>query len=250
MPKSALRFSDANNKIKALAHYGAVYSFDLSAGKSCPFAQDCKSEVIVVKGKKTIKDGADCQYRCFAASLEVIFPNVYALHKRNFDILQGLKSVRCMYNAISKALPDNASIVRVHSSGDFFNETYFNAWVRVAMANPHILFYAYTKAISFWLKNIKGIPDNFILTASYGGTQDYLIKPYNLRSARVVFSESEANILGLPIDHTDEYAALPEYRNTNFAVLLHGIQPANSRASQAIKDMKKQGVKFSYSGKK
>ena len=53
------------------------------------------------------------------------------------------------------------------------------------------------------------ILDNLILTASYGGRDDHLIGMIdglhgeNLRSAKVVFSEAEAEMLGLEIDHDD-----------------------------------------------
>ena len=33
---------------------------------------------------------------------------------------------------------------------------------------------------------------NFVLTASYGGRDDHMIDEFNLRSAKVVFSEAEA----------------------------------------------------------
>jgi hypothetical protein len=38
-------------------------------------------------------------------------------------------------------------------------------------------------------------------TASRGGRDDHLIEEHSLRSARVVYSEAEADALGLEIDH-------------------------------------------------
>ena len=60
----------------------------------------------------------------------------------------------------------------------------------------------------------------------------------------MVFSITEAEDKNLPIDH-NEYHAINNVGN--FALLLHGTQPKNSEASQAIKDMKKLGVAYSYS---
>ena len=82
------------------------------------------------------------------------------------------------------------------------------------------------------------------LTASYGGTHDHLIEEFNLRSAKVVFSEAEAAELGLEIDHDDSHAAVTP-RDNSFALLIHGTQPKGSAASVALKELKGQG---SYSG--
>ncbi len=89
--------------------------------------------------------------------------------------------------------------------------------------------------------------DNFILTASYGGRDDELIDQHGLRSAKVVFSETEAEELGLEIDHDDSHAARPSVKNLDFALLVHGTQPKGSEASEALKALKGKG---SYSRKK
>jgi hypothetical protein len=91
--------------------------------------------------------------------------------------------------------------------------------------------------------------DNFVLTASYGGSDDYLIDELGLRSAKVVFSEAEAEKLGLEIDHDDSHAARPSTRNQDFALLIHGTQPVGSEAAEALKLLKKNNVKHSYSRK-
>jgi len=110
------------------------------------------------------------------------------------------------------------------------------------------LFYAYTKSLRYWL-SVREFPEiwNFVLTASYGGTHDHLIDEFNLRSAKVVFSEAEAAELGLPIDHDDTHAAKPTLRDDSFALLLHGTQPKGTDAATALKALKGVG---SYSRKK
>jgi len=70
---------------------------------------------------------------------------------------------------------------------------------------------------------------------------------YNLKIAEVVFSLEEAEGKDLPIDH-DEFYALNNMGN--FALLIHGTQPKGTDASLAIKDLKQQGINFSYSRKK
>ena len=75
-------------------------------------------------------------------------------------------------------------------------------------------------------------PGNFRLTASYGGKLDHLIDQYNLKSAVVVNYESEAEALGLEIDHDDSHAINPECHR--FALLIHSHQPKGTEASKAV----------------
>ena len=150
-----------------------------------------------------------------------------------------------MFSILENALPKNAGVVRLHSAGEFFSQDYFDAWVAIATSNPGILFYAYTKALPYWIKRLKEIPENLVLTASYGGRRDDLIEAYNLRSVRVINHPDEAN--GLEIDHDDSRSARPSFRNENFALLVHGINPKGSKAAEGIKRMKSEGVVFSYS---
>ena len=257
-----LKFSNANAKIQALkqvpelAHYlrgkRKVFSFDLFSGWSCPFASDCLSKAVQLdNGKRKIQDGPETQFRCFSASQEVQYTNVYNLRKGNFDTLRDMETSDDMAYAIAHAMPDNAGIVRIHVGGDFFNFKYFLAWCKVAFDNPQILFYAYTKSLNFWLRAAKvdAIPENLVLTASRGGRLDHLIDEHNLRESVVVKSVEEANDLGLQIDHTDELAAIPSIRHKSFALLIHGTQPKGSEAADALKLLKKNNVKHSYSKK-
>ena len=253
-----LKFSKANAKTQALANDAElaeylqgnrkIYSLDLLSGWSCPHAKDCLSKAIVQdSGKRKIKDGRHTQFRCFSASQEVQYTNVYNSRKHNFDILRKM-SCGEMVDMINQSLPTNAGIVRIHVAGDFFSQQYMEAWYTVALLNPKILFYAYTKSLRFWLAiNEFPILHNFVLTASYGGTHDHLIDEFNLRSTKVVFSEAEAEELGLAIDHDDSHAAKPSLRDNSFALLIHGTQPAGSEASTALKKLKGKG---SYSRKK
>lgn len=254
-----VRFSDANAKIEALSqveelqHLLAgkrkVYSFDLLSGWSCPFADQCMSRAIIGDdGKRKIKDGKNTQFRCFSASQEVQYTNVYNLRNDNFQELRHM-SEDDMYNAINQSLPSDAGIVRIHVAGDFFNRFYMLAWIRVALMNPNVLFYAYTKSLRYWLELQDSMPINLVLTASRGGREDYLIDQHNLREAVVVFSEQQAAELGLEIDHDDSHAARPSLRNQSFALLIHGTQPKDSEASKALQVLKKNNVKHSYSRK-
>ena len=254
-----LKFSKANAKTQALKNDSEladyltgnrkIYSLDLLSGWSCPHAKDCLSKAIITdEGKRKIKDGKHTKFRCFSASQEVQYTNVYNSRKHNFDLLRN-SDYDEMVELIHSSLPKDAGIVRIHVAGDFFSREYMHAWYTVALRNPRTLFYAYTKSLRFWVGDLTENPElwNFVLTASYGGRDDHMIDEFNLRSAKVVFSEAEAVELGLEIDHDDSHAAKPTLRDDSFALLIHGTQPAGSEASTALKKLKGKG---SYSRKK
>lgn len=254
----AVKYSQANAKTEALAAVPSlakfltdkrkIFSFDLLSGFSCPFAKECLSKAIVNPdtGKRTIKDGPDTQFRCFSASQEVQYTNVYNRRKENFETLRGLESEEIL-DHLTAAMPTKMGICRIHVAGDFYNQKYFDAWLAMAARFPGTLFYAYTKSLNFWLvrrKEVNGLP-NFVLTASYGGRLDSQIGKRRLRYAKVVFSTAEAG--KLDIDHDDSHAADPDKKRQSFALLLHGTQPKGSEAGVALRELKGEG---SYSRKK
>ena len=253
-----LKYSKANAKTHAMAAVPElaayledkrkIYSLDLLSGYSCPFAKACLSKAKTGKdGKRHIVDGPDNEFRCFSASQEAQYTNVYNARKHNMDLLRREGDLHLMAHLLSVSMPDNLGICRIHVAGDFFNRNYMEAWTLVARSNPDRLFYAYTKSLQYWLDLRNDIPDNLVLTASYGGRDVHLIATEGLRSATVVFSEAEADRLGAEIDHDDSHAARPSLRDQSFALLLHGTQPKGTEAATALKELKGKG---SYNRKK
>jgi len=245
-------FSEANIKIKRLSQVPSltpflqgkrkVYSFDLLSGFSCPFANECLSKVHIIDGKRKIIDGPNTLFRCFSASQEALFTNVYNKRFDNFELVKtAANSQFDVADLLDSMLPENTGIVRIHVGGDMFNRNYFMGWLLMAIRNPTVLFYAYTKSLNYWIDNIDIIPDNVVLTASRGGRLDHLIDKHNLREAKVVFSEKEAADLNLEIDHDDSHAADVSKRDESFALLIHGVQPKGSKASAALKTLKGKG---------
>jgi hypothetical protein len=212
----------------------AIVTFSLPAGHSCPFALDCLSKANRLDGK--ITDGKATVFRCFAASQEALFSNVRRSRWDNYELLKAAGSVEKMMALIQASLPKGYTYVRVHVSGDFYSEKYFLAWLNIALNNPLMVFYGYTKATPFLVKFKQYIPRNFRFTASKGGTRDNLISKHRLKSAEVVFSVKEAADKGLEIDHDDQHAITSD---KSFALLIHGTQPAGSAAGKAWEKVKK-----------
>tara|TARA_R100000734_G_scaffold4542_2_gene4056 strand:- start:999 stop:1691 length:693 start_codon:yes stop_codon:yes gene_type:complete len=210
--------------------------FDLPSGKTCPNANECLAYVVMnAKGKTELKEGENNIFRCYAASQENQYPNVYKARKYNLDlILKSLKGEYGFYktyelinNSIEKHKTRNINKVRIHSSGDFFSGEYLRAWFAVARLNPLMKFYCYSKSLDLFGTNVS-IPNNFYLTASMGGKRDDLIhKGFFKRYAIVVNSEAEAIKKG--IEHTGKPYKIDKddsscFEPDPFALLIHGTQ--------------------------
>ena len=225
-----LKMSKQNKKLKK------TLIFDLPSGKTCPKANECLAYVEMnAKGKTVLKEGKNSIFRCFAASQENQYPNVYKARKYNLDlILKSLKgeygfyrTYELIHNSIQKHKTRNINKVRIHSSGDFFSGEYLRCWFAVARLNPLMKFYCYSKSLHLFGTNVL-IPENFFLTASMGGLRDDLIhKGFFKRYAIVVNSEAEAIKkrivhIGKPykIDKDDSSCFKPD----PFALLIHGTQ--------------------------
>ena len=230
-----LRFGFGNAKL-----IETIATFSLPSGFTCPCAKACLSKSNRQTG--VITDGPDTEFRCFTASMEAVFPTLRASRWGNLDMLKECKTVAAMVDLICQSLApikDKVAKVRVHVSGDFFSENYFKAWMAVARAFPSLIFYGYTKRIGLLVKYKNELPANFRFVASWGGTEDNLIVKYNIKSAKVVFTENEAAALGLELDHADDHAYSADFKS--FALLLHGTQPKGTPAGEAWKVIKKAG---------
>lgn len=197
-------------------------------------------------GKRSIRDGEHTQFRCFAASSEVQYDAVYNNRQDNFKaIVEALKSGNCanlINNELQKARKKTTKLVRIHESGDFFTAAYLQAWLMVALHNPDLKFYCYSKNLPLFV-NLE-LPTNFYLTASYGGKFDYLINESVFpRYSKVFMTEADAEAAGLEVDHDDSHC----FGSAPFALLVHGTQPKGSEWGSAIRARRKAGQFGGYS---
>jgi hypothetical protein len=189
--------------VKNKSYYsGVVYEWNLPTGTTCPFALECKVTVDRLTGKFDVKKG---QYRCYAASPER-FPAVREHRWNNFDFVRagGVPTI-----------PKGCSAIRIHAAGDFFNQAYFDMWLELARSHPDVEMWAYTKSIRYWVSRLGQIPDNLILTASFGGREDHLIDQHGLKNVKVYEGADKVED-GRPVDINDDWARVPA---VNFALL-------------------------------
>jgi hypothetical protein len=135
-----------NGKQAAIAN-----TFGLPAGKnfSCPGATSV------------------CESVCYAGKLEKVFPSVKTTLLHNWNLLKD-EDLQGMYTLLSSMIADfkadcvkkNAPMLfRIHWDGDFFSDTYTQAWKMVIDEQPDIQFWVYTrvKAAALILKNIPNL---------------------------------------------------------------------------------------------
>ena len=234
-----LKISPPNPKTRLS---GYIESISLLSGHTCPYALTCMAKVHKVTRK--IVDGKYATTRCFSASNENAFPSVYNQRQYNTQLLQQCKTVDEIYNLFDFSIRKAFDPFRIHIGGEFYNQMYFDAWCKFASDNPYRIFYAYTKSLPYWVSRLGDIPSNLSLTASYGGRADNLIEKHNLKYAIVVDHPDEAKRLGLEIDHDDSHAI---YGTESFALLLHGVQKAGTKSSDALQRMTRENISYSYS---
>ena len=244
-----LKFSQGNAKLKSRL------ILSLPAGKTCPGAVFCKAFAVVDNnGKRSIQDGKDTIFRCFAASSEVQYDAVYNSRAHNLELIMQCITGHVIGSLSSQTLPElinnslqhyrkkNHKLVRIHESGDFFSPGYLKAWIEVANMNPDLKFYCYSKSLDLFMDVV--LPSNFYLTASYGGKFDHLIDAGHFpRYAKVFANEQEAIDAGLSVDHDDSHC----FTDGPFALLVHGTQPKGSAMGKAIRERRKANQFSGYS---
>jgi len=163
MPSKPKPFNLSWNKNKKLR---------LTSGKTynlIGFGIPADKEVIVNGERVNTCPGAlACRAVCYAKQGGYLWPASIASRDRNMAstllpnfaalAIQDLKRMRTI------------NVVRLHDSGDFYNQEYLDKWAEVARALPEKIFYAYTKTLG--ILNLKSLPSNLRITQSLGGKHD------------------------------------------------------------------------------
>ena len=240
MKKELFKFGVNNSKLKN------TITFSKSSGLTCPSANKCKAFAHMnAQGKRSVKRFKYTEFTCYSASLEALYPSLYNLTRHNTSLLnEYIKNddfnglVECLNVSLNKKRNKNINLVRWNQSGDIYTRFELEALKKVCELNKDLIFYFYTKNLILFPTN-RSIPNNMKVVASYGGKYDYLIdRGYFKRFSKVVFSTLEAKILNLPID-TDDSHAYEDKGANGFALLLHGTQEKNTKASEALKEIKR-----------
>ena len=131
--------------------------FNLPARTTCPF----KTQI--------------CDYTCYAAP-EERYPTVRK--SRQDNLAASMKDsfvsdmIEAIYKAINKSKYRGKQIYfRIHSSGDFYSQEYYEKWVDIVNEFPDINFGVYTKSLQYVLNGYYD-PDNINMAISYSVMPD------------------------------------------------------------------------------
>jgi len=133
------------NPIKLSRGNGKIYKaliWNIPAGTTCP-------------GKTEL-----CSQICYAKDAEVLYHNVVPQSRqRQLDIAKRPDFKELM---IEKLKRSRLQHMRIHESGDFFNQKYLDDWVGIISHYPEMTFWAYTKSWHLDFTEALKLPNLFL----------------------------------------------------------------------------------------
>lgn len=107
----------------------------------------------------------DCKLKCYAKKAEVQYKDTYVFRQTNLALYKHDRAL--LFELIVKQISESKiNSIRIHASGDFFNQSYIDFWCDIVKMFPSKKFYAYSKVIElFDFSNIEGL-SNFNLINS------------------------------------------------------------------------------------
>ena len=116
--KDKLYISDGNIRMK-------IPTFSLPTGKTC-------------RGKTE-----HCEKFCYAKKAEVCYKGVVISRDNNFRLSKKRNFTIEMCKIIARK---KGKYIRIHESGDFYNQKYLNKWIEICKIFPNKKFLAYTQS--------------------------------------------------------------------------------------------------------
>lgn len=137
--------------------------------------------------RNTCPGALACRAVCYAKQGGYAFPMAKAARSHNLAFSQSDGFVAGIVSDLLRMRSVNT--VRIHDSGDFYSQEYFDKWCEIAKTMPHLTFYAYTKSLHL---DLTGAPENFKVTQSLGGKYDASVDLDAPHSR--IFSDHDARI--------------------------------------------------------
>lgn len=175
-----------------------VFNFTLPALMTCPNAGEC------ARG-------------CYARQGAYTWSNVSAKHMRNYEASQTVEFIGAM---ITEIRGKRVRRVRIHDAGDFYSREYALKWFKIMEALPDVGFYAYTKQVEMFKRELFERPKNFRLIFSYGGKQDAMIDVELDRHSQVFKHVDDLHRAGYIDASKDDSLALTN--NHRVGLVYHG----------------------------
>lgn len=192
--------SDGNKKYRYRKDI-RVLTWGLPPISTCPGAGLCKAFCYARAGRMLMGSATTAMARRFAQSKRADFvPKMIAeLARRKCDM------------------------VRLHDSGDFYNQAYLYKWIEVAKAYPGKVFFAYTKMVPMIQSMMRTglIPSNLKIIFSMGGKWDMDINIGNFDHAQVF--ETKAKMLKAGYRESPDNLPLSFHGGKKEGFVYHGV---------------------------
>ena len=104
-----------------------------------------------------------CEKICYAAKAERLYKAAATMRVRNLDFISQYGTdgfIAAMRDDIRNS---NVTMLRIHESGDFYSQTYLDAWVAIVASCPNVKFLAYTKSFHLDWTAAQALPNWSIL---------------------------------------------------------------------------------------
>jgi hypothetical protein len=150
--KDILTLSRGNTKLVSTEDKQFLI-WNLPAQSTCPFATE------------------QCKHSCYAMKAQRMYPSVCKSREEQFNDSCKDTFVTDMVNTINyyinlKSIKNKEVYFRIHESGDFYNQRYYDNWIQIINNFPNIHFLAYTKSIKYVHESKLERPSNFIIRFS------------------------------------------------------------------------------------
>lgn len=144
-----------------------IYAVNLLPGNA-PLALKDGTQLTNVSGS-CAGCSKNCESFCYAVSDAKRYHNTVIKSQGNNTLLARFDRPR-FFADVQRFIDYNMiAAIRIHSSGEFLNYSYFTDWIEFAKNNPDIKFYCYTKRFNFierYLKTGATFPKNLAINVS------------------------------------------------------------------------------------
>lgn len=108
-----------------------------------------------------------CKQICYASKAERMH-RVVRTHRHDMFMLSKTNAFPWILETALDRLPKTVTAVRIHESGDFYDQRYLDTWINAMKKFPQLTFYAYTKSSRLNFTR----PDNFVIRLSMDSTSE------------------------------------------------------------------------------
>lgn len=121
---------------------------------------------------KTCTPSKWCRKHCYALQGRFIWRSIKKVHQQRYLISRTKDFTNIMIEEIKRR--KSLKYIRIHITGDFYNEEYVRKWVRIARIFPDMIFRTNTKRQDLIPLMKEEFPSNFVVRESTDPTRSSL----------------------------------------------------------------------------